>query len=80
LADKDYSNLQHLTPGMFGYSLLRTAQAQDYFYDIYDQCRLFDIEIESLHTETGMFRSNQTSKPRLYLNLVLKPTFAARSC
>ena len=38
---------------MFGYSLLRPTLAQEYFYDIFDECARFGIEIEGLHTETG---------------------------
>ncbi|OAQ28581.1 glutamine synthetase-like protein [Linnemannia elongata AG-77] len=53
LAKKGYTNTQALTPGMFGYSLLRPSLHQDYFYDIFDQCRNFDVNIEGFHTETG---------------------------
>ncbi|KAG0365920.1 glutamine synthetase [Gamsiella multidivaricata] len=53
LADKGHTNPQALTPGMFGYSLLRPALNQDYFYDVFDQCTNFGINIESFHTETG---------------------------
>ncbi|KAG0075277.1 hypothetical protein BGZ90_010065 [Linnemannia elongata] len=53
LAKKGYTDTQALTPGMFGYSLLRPSLHQDYFYDIFDQCRNFDVNIEGFHTETG---------------------------
>ncbi|KAG0338152.1 hypothetical protein BG004_007340 [Podila humilis] len=53
LAVKGHTAPQALTPGMFGYSLLRPSLHQDYFYDIFDQCKEFGINIESLHTETG---------------------------
>ncbi|KAG0050798.1 hypothetical protein BGZ83_004427 [Gryganskiella cystojenkinii] len=53
LASKGHTAPEALTPGMFGYSLLRPALHQDYFYDIYDKCKEFGINIESLHTETG---------------------------
>ncbi|KAG0284852.1 hypothetical protein BGZ96_010817 [Linnemannia gamsii] len=53
MEEKGFTNPQALTTGKFGYSLLRPSQNQDYFYDIYDQCRNFGINIESLHTETG---------------------------
>ncbi|KAF9153581.1 hypothetical protein BG015_003117 [Linnemannia schmuckeri] len=53
LAEKRHTNPQALTSGMFGYSLLRPSLHQDYFYDIFDQCKNFDINIESFHTETG---------------------------
>eukprot|EP00158_Paraphelidium_tribonemae_P002330 Partr_v1_DN25284_c0_g1_i1_m16993 putative glutamine synthetase len=50
---KKFMDLKPLTPGMFGYSLLRPTMANDYFDAIYDQCLKFGIEIEGLHTETG---------------------------
>ncbi|KAF9982887.1 hypothetical protein BGZ65_002398 [Modicella reniformis] len=53
LATKGYANPEALTPGMFGYSLLRPTFHQDYFYDIFDQCSKFKVNIESFHTETG---------------------------
>lgn len=53
LAAKGHTAPQPLTPGMFGYSLLRPTLHQDYFYDIFDQCKEFDVNVESFHTETG---------------------------
>ncbi|KAF9926668.1 hypothetical protein FBU30_003781 [Linnemannia zychae] len=53
LASKGHHEPEALTPGMFGYSLLRPSLNQEYFYDVFDQCRNFDINIESFHTETG---------------------------
>ncbi|KAK3841720.1 MAG: glutamine synthetase [Linnemannia gamsii] len=53
MAAKGYTNPEALTPGMFGYSLLRPSLHQDYFYDIFDQCRDFGVNIEGFHTETG---------------------------
>ena len=38
---------------MFGYSLLRPTLKQDYFYNLLDQCREFNVPLEALHTETG---------------------------
>ena len=53
MAEKGHTAPEALTPGMFGYSLLRPSLHQDYFYDIFDKCKDFGINIESLHTETG---------------------------
>jgi glutamine synthetase len=52
-ADKNYTKLQQLTPGMFGYSILRTTLRGDFFTDLFDLISKFDIPIEGLHTETG---------------------------
>lgn len=53
LHDKGYKNLTPLTPGMFGYSILRSTQRNDFFNAIFDNMRRFDVPIEGLHTETG---------------------------
>jgi glutamine synthetase len=42
-----------ITPGMFGYSLLRMNANRDYFNALMDECARFGIPIEGLHTETG---------------------------
>ena len=42
-----------LTPGMFGYSLLRANQNRDFFNAIMDEMLAFGVPIEGLHTETG---------------------------
>ncbi|MEM7179964.1 MAG: glutamine synthetase family protein [Spirochaetota bacterium] len=53
LADKQFTKLESLTPGMFGYSLLRSAQNQEYFTAIMDELNEFAVPVEGLHTETG---------------------------
>lgn len=42
-----------LTPGMFGYSLLRSGYRREYFDAIFDELGAFGVPIEGLHTETG---------------------------
>jgi hypothetical protein len=42
-----------LTPGMFGYSLLRANENRDYFNALLDELLAFGVPIEGLHTETG---------------------------
>lgn len=42
-----------ITPGMFGYSLLRMNHQRDYFNALMDEMREFGVPIEGLHTETG---------------------------
>ncbi|MGN6215283.1 glutamine synthetase family protein [Parafilimonas sp.] len=53
LSDKHYVNPQPLTPGMFGYSLLRTSQHEAFYYDLFNLLNAFDVPLEGLHTETG---------------------------
>ena len=42
-----------LTPGMFGYSVLRMADSRHFFNALMDQMAAFNVPIEGLHTETG---------------------------
>jgi len=53
LAAKGHTNPTPLTPGMFGYSLVRMAQNRPFFTALMDELRVFGIPIEGLHTETG---------------------------
>jgi len=51
--EKDFVNLKPLTPGMFGYSILRSSYKNEFMSDLFDLLTKFDIPIEGLHTETG---------------------------
>jgi glutamine synthetase len=42
-----------LSPGMFGYSIVRLAQARDYVQALWDEMTAFRVPLEGLHTETG---------------------------
>ncbi|WP_418318152.1 glutamine synthetase family protein [Piscinibacter sakaiensis] len=42
-----------ITPGMFGYSLLRMADRQPFFNALMDEMAAFGVPLEGLHTETG---------------------------
>jgi glutamine synthetase len=53
LHERGFTQPQPLTPGMFGYSLLRSSQEKEYFNAIFDYMDQFDVPIEGLHTETG---------------------------
>ena len=50
---KQYTGLKSLSPGMFGYSILRSSLRNDFFSAIFEQLKEFDIPLEGLHTETG---------------------------
>lgn len=51
--EKSFVNPQPMTPGMFGYSLLRSSYKSDFFADLFDVLGDFDIPLEGVHTETG---------------------------
>ena len=50
---KGYRNLSPLTPGNFGYSVLRTSAQSDLFAGLMDYCQSLDLDLEGLHCETG---------------------------
>ncbi|MBZ4187962.1 glutamine synthetase family protein [Niabella beijingensis] len=52
-ADKGFHNLEPLTPGMFGYSILRSTLKNSFFTDLFEDLRKFDVPLEGIHTETG---------------------------
>ncbi|MBV9883876.1 MAG: hypothetical protein JO276_12785 [Sphingomonadaceae bacterium] len=51
--DKGYRNLKPITPGHFGYSMLRSGVHADFYHELWSTCEKMRIELEGLHTETG---------------------------
>jgi glutamine synthetase len=51
--EKHYRNLRPITPGRFGYSMLRSSVHADFYQELLATCEAMDMPIESLHTETG---------------------------
>ena len=51
--DKQFKNLTPLTPGMFGYSILRSSLENPYFSDLFELLKKIDVPLEGIHTETG---------------------------
>lgn len=51
--EKQFRDLKPLTPGMFGYSILRSTLKNPFFSDLFDLLKKFNVPIEGLHTETG---------------------------
>ncbi|KAN0024279.1 hypothetical protein ACTFIV_008681 [Dictyostelium citrinum] len=52
LLTKNFSNLEPLSNGMFGYSLLRTSQNSEFMNSL-AELQGFGVPLEGLHTETG---------------------------
>ena len=50
---KGYRDLKPLTPGFFGYSVLRSSVHAELYEDLLSTCRVMDMALEGLHTETG---------------------------
>src|SRR3984957_9296199 len=53
LRDKHFGALTPLTPGMFGYSVLRASANAELVIDILEALTAFDVPLEGFHTETG---------------------------
>lgn len=51
--EKGFRELEGLTPGMFGYSVLRASMENEFVHDLFDSLGDFGIPLEGLHTETG---------------------------
>ena len=51
--EKNYTDLVPLSPGNFGYSILRTMALSDLFNEFMDYCLAHDFPLEGLHCETG---------------------------
>ncbi|HET6344730.1 MAG TPA: glutamine synthetase family protein, partial [Myxococcota bacterium] len=53
VAEKRFTGLAPIAPGMFGYSLLRAGQHGPYLNALFEELRRFGVPLEGLHTETG---------------------------
>lgn len=77
--EKGYRNLKNITPGNFGYSVLRNSSHADLYHQIMHMASEMDMPIEGLHTETGpgvLEASFEHSDPlRAADNAVLFKTF-----
>jgi glutamine synthetase len=51
--EKGYRDLKNLTPGWFGYSMLRSSVESDFYHALLKLCDDMDMPLEGLHTETG---------------------------
>jgi glutamine synthetase len=53
LREKHFAGLTPLTPGMFGYSVLRASANADLVLELLEGLAAFDVPLEGFHTETG---------------------------
>lgn len=53
LSEKKYRDPDPISPGMFGYSVLRSSQFGGYIDALLGDLEAFEIPVEALHTETG---------------------------
>ncbi|RXF68546.1 glutamine synthetase family protein [Hansschlegelia zhihuaiae] len=53
IREKEYRNLRPMTPGFFGYSVLRSGVHSEFYADLLKLCADMRMPVEGLHTETG---------------------------
>lgn len=51
--EKNYRNLKNISPGFFGYSMLRNSVYSEFYEDLLRMSRDMEFPLEGLHTETG---------------------------
>lgn len=51
--EKNFTNLKPLTPGWFGYSMLRNSTHAELYHEILELTNGMDFPLEGIHTETG---------------------------
>lgn len=51
--EKGYRNLNPITPGFFGYSMLRNSVHAELYHELLSMCEEMNMPLEGLHTETG---------------------------
>lgn len=51
--EKGYRNLTPITPGMFGYSVIRNSVHSEIHRELIEDLAALEVPIEGLHTETG---------------------------
>jgi glutamine synthetase len=53
IREKRYRDLKPISPGFFGYSVLRNSVHAEWYRDLLEKCEAMDMGLEGLHTETG---------------------------
>ena len=51
--EKNYQNMTNISPGFFGYSMLRNSEFHEFYEEMLSLCKAMDFPLEGLHTETG---------------------------
>ncbi|MDJ0831987.1 MAG: glutamine synthetase [Gammaproteobacteria bacterium] len=53
IRDKQFKDLKPMTPGWFGYSMLRNSTHAELYHEILNMAEVMDFPLEGIHTETG---------------------------
>ncbi len=51
--EKGYQGMTNISPGFFGYSMLRNSEFHEFYEEMLSLCKTMDFPLEGLHTETG---------------------------
>lgn len=51
--EKNFRSLTTMTPGFFGYSVLRSGVHSEFYHQLMNMCSQIRVPLEGLHTETG---------------------------
>jgi glutamine synthetase len=62
---KSYKALKPISPGYFGYSVLRNSAYADWYRELLAMCEAMDFGLEGLHTETGAGALEAALRPAL---------------
>ena len=53
IREKNFKNLKPMTPGWFGYSMLRNSTHAELYHEFMELSEKMDFPLEGMHTETG---------------------------
>ncbi len=53
IREKNFTNLTPITPGWFGYSMLRNSTHAELYHEMIELSEKMDFPLEGIHTETG---------------------------
>ncbi len=53
IREKNFTNLKPITPGWFGYSMIRNSTHAELYHEIMELSQQMDFPLESIHAETG---------------------------
>jgi len=51
--EKQYQDMTNISPGFFGYSMLRNSEFHEFYEEMLSLCKTMGFPLEGLHTETG---------------------------
>lgn len=51
--EKNFTNLKPITPGWFGYSMMRNSTHAELYHELIELSEKMDFPLEGIHTETG---------------------------